>query len=374
MARIIDERHGRVRLYQERGRGGLWLRWTEGHSQKKRKVATKASGPELEEARRNALRLDDRLERVAVGIEVGNDPQLDLSKLLDDFCRWKKGRYVMPAEIESIRRCVQGIFDWSGWTRLDQVTRRGVERYLDHLRDDLKRSARTQDKHQSCLKSLFRWADDEGRIATSPLKGLRKRTGPETRVRQIFGERALPPAIMRQAKNGPPWQPTAVALGYYGALRLREVRELPWARVLFKTKEIELRPEDQKNKRHSFVAMSPELVEVLRIHKARHPERANEASVVCMGMPLDPSREHRAMLARAGIPYRDAQNRVGDFHALRHSRLTHLARDGMSLAELQDFARHSDPKITRKYVRENQAGVRRALARTARKQRKGNRR
>jgi hypothetical protein len=202
----IDERHGRVRLYEEKARGGLWLRWTEGHRQKKRKVATKARGAELEEARRHALRLDDRLERMAVGIEVGNDPQLDLSKLLDDFCRWKRGRYVMPAEIESIRRCVQAIFDWSGWTRLDQVTRRGVERYLDHLRDDLKRSARTQDKHQSCLKSLFRWADDEGRIATSPLKGLRKRAGPETRVRGEVGKEEktmkMPEIVMESPLEG----------------------------------------------------------------------------------------------------------------------------------------------------------------------------
>lgn len=37
-------------------------------------------------------------------------------------------------------------------------------------------------------------------------------------------------------------------------------------------------------------------------------------------------------------------------HDLRHTRLTDLSKSGMSLVELQNFAAHSDPKTTSKYI------------------------
>lgn len=45
---------------------------------------------------------------------------------------------------------------------------------------------------------------------------------------------------------------------------------------------------------------------------------------------------------------------LGEFghssHDLRHTRLTDLSNEGMSLVMLQNFAGHSDPKTTSKYV------------------------
>ena len=54
----------------------------------------------------------------------------------------------------------------------------------------------------------------------------------------------------------------------------------------------------------------------------------------------------RADLADAGIPYRDDAGCVVDFHALRGTCLSWLANEGMPLKVLQDYARHSDPKLT----------------------------
>lgn len=54
----------------------------------------------------------------------------------------------------------------------------------------------------------------------------------------------------------------------------------------------------------------------------------------------------KADLAVAGIPYRDARNKVADFHALRVSYVTNLARAGVPLAVAQRLARHSSPVLT----------------------------
>ncbi len=55
-------------------------------------------------------------------------------------------------------------------------------------------------------------------------------------------------------------------------------------------------------------------------------------------------------LERAGIPY-ETDDGVADFHAAgRHSHITELLRNGASLPEAKELARHSDVKMTMKYT------------------------
>ncbi|TWT41394.1 Tyrosine recombinase XerC [Botrimarina hoheduenensis] len=56
-------------------------------------------------------------------------------------------------------------------------------------------------------------------------------------------------------------------------------------------------------------------------------------------------------LERAGIAYRDSKGRVADFHAAgRHTHITELLRNGASLPEAMELARHSDVRMTMKYT------------------------
>lgn len=57
----------------------------------------------------------------------------------------------------------------------------------------------------------------------------------------------------------------------------------------------------------------------------------------------------RADLAAAGVPYSVETvegPKFADFHALRHTYLSSLAASGVGPKELQDLARHSDPRLT----------------------------
>src|SRR5438094_1044587 len=54
----------------------------------------------------------------------------------------------------------------------------------------------------------------------------------------------------------------------------------------------------------------------------------------------------RIDLAAAGIPFADADGRVCDFHAWRHSFITLLERSGVSPKLAQELARHSDIRLT----------------------------
>ena len=54
----------------------------------------------------------------------------------------------------------------------------------------------------------------------------------------------------------------------------------------------------------------------------------------------------RRDLDEAGIPYRDDAGRVADFHSLRHTFITNLARGGVHPKVAQALARHSTITLT----------------------------
>ena len=56
-------------------------------------------------------------------------------------------------------------------------------------------------------------------------------------------------------------------------------------------------------------------------------------------------------LERVDIPYRDKMGRVADFHAAgRHTHITELLRNGASVPEAKELARHSDVRMTMRYT------------------------
>jgi integrase len=98
-----------------------------------------------------------------------------------------------------------------------------------------------------------------------------------------------------------------------------------------------------KNRRKSVQPLPPDVAEALRRYLPSRPA----------GCPLWPGTWHkdaaemlRLDLEVAGIPYRDSDGRVADFHALRHSYITLLERSGVSPKLAQELARHSDIRLT----------------------------
>lgn len=282
----------------------------------------------------------------------------DLQDLLTDFIRAKRRQYISEKQLKALECECRKIIDWLDCT-IAEVDREKIELFLDGLADN-GRCARTQNKYLTSIKGLFRWADLEDRIDKNPLLAIRPRKGPKVRVRQVFNAEQMV-RIAKAAESGPEWQALAVALGYYAGMRLREVKGLQWGRVDLERGMIELRPQDQKGKKHSYIPMADRLREMLAGAKEKAADISADA-LVLPSIPEIPSLHHRAMLERAGIPYVDKMGRVADFHALRHTCLNMMGEAGIALAWIQDFARHAKPETTRIYVRVNEDGMRKAAA------------
>ena len=98
-----------------------------------------------------------------------------------------------------------------------------------------------------------------------------------------------------------------------------------------------------KNRREAVQPLAPDVAEALRGYLAGRP-----ASLpVWPGEWFTNAAEMlRLDLEAAGMPYRDAEGHVCDFHALRHSYVSLLARSGVHPKGAQELARHSDIKLT----------------------------
>lgn len=102
-----------------------------------------------------------------------------------------------------------------------------------------------------------------------------------------------------------------------------------------------------KHRRKDVLPLHPELVAMLREWlKGRRPTEK-----------LFPGLENKKTwfmvkkdLKRAGIEYETAEG-IADFHAAgRHSHITELLRNGTSLSEAKELARHSDVNMTMRYT------------------------
>jgi hypothetical protein len=102
--------------------------------------------------------------------------------------------------------------------------------------------------------------------------------------------------------------------------------------------------EYSKRRREDTLPLRPELANELRLFLARHAPAAP-------AFPRMPEREHvaemfRADVEAAGIAYRDEAGLVADFHALRHTFISNLARGGVHPKTAQALARHSTITLT----------------------------
>lgn len=109
--------------------------------------------------------------------------------------------------------------------------------------------------------------------------------------------------------------------------------------------------------------MRTDLAELIRPWLADHPANRRIFDV--------PHLHHRTAhmvrhdLALAGLPYRDDNGKVADFHSLRVSFVSAVVRAGASIKEAQTLARHCDPSLTFKiYAKTSLHDLGRALAAT----------
>ena len=143
-----------------------------------------------------------------------------------------------------------------------------------------------------------------------------------------------------------------VALVYLLALgtglRRGELRRLRWQDVDFERARLSVPAASATSRRDQTVDLHPTLVAALR--DAR-PVDALPSATVVPPRALPNSVTFDADVEAAGIPKIDPSGRVCDFHALRHTAITWVARAGNTPSRVvQAVGRHASLRTTERYL------------------------
>ncbi|MCL1999929.1 MAG: site-specific integrase, partial [Planctomycetes bacterium] len=227
-----------------------------------------------------------------------------------------------------------------------------------HLADWVNRSVlsqQTRNHYIQHLRQFCAWMVDNDRASVSPLRMLKKKAV----TKKCRESRALTSLEFAHFINTARIDSGVVekldgasrAVLYVVArrtgLRWSELRSLKRSRFDLHDEKpvIHIGKADEKHPRGLPIPLSKDAAKLLREYFAAHP--APSEAPAFMLSPRNVGAEMvRYDLARAGIPYRDEQGLIYDFHALRGQLATDLARGGIAPQKAQKAMRHSTMDLT----------------------------
>ena len=255
-----------------------------------------------------------------------------------------------------IRRIIEGC----EWEKIGDLNADDVEGFILEYQEEVDLSNRTYNHYLQAIDSFGNWlAHPKRRIVQSnPFAGIPRRNS-EVDIRHA--RRALTPKefasllkaargseILVQCYDGET-RARIYTLSYMTGLRKGEVASLTKGSFKLRGKQptVTVQAGDSKHRRKDVLPLHPQLVAELKVWLK---DLAKDDSL----FPLLAKRKAYKMVQKdlelAGIPYRTDEG-VADFHAVgRHTHITELLRNGASLAEAKELARHTDVRMTMKYT------------------------
>jgi integrase len=240
--------------------------------------------------------------------------------------------------------------------RLPDLSGDRVQDALKALREE-GLSLGTVNSHRTSIRSFSKWAWKSGRLSSDVLAGV---SGYNAKEDRRHDRRTLAIDELRRlieaAHVGPTWREMtgpARALCYrlavttglrYGEIKSITPESFDWTAA---PPTVTAAAAYTKNGDPATLPLPRDLADDLRAH----------AEAIPRGSPVFALTDDRgaamlrADLARAGIPYRDANGLVYDFHALRCQLATNADAAGVSPRVVQKLMRHSTLELTGRYTR-----------------------
>jgi integrase len=311
------------------------------------------------EMERLAARLEDEARRTRAGLV---DPKATrhreqarrpLAEHLDDWsvALLAKGNTAKHAHMA--RHHARRLIGLAGAERVGDLSPSAVQGDLAARRDDKKKSLQTCNHALRAIEGFSRWMHRDGRMPDDPLAHLSAFNAKED------------PRHERGALSDAEFEALCVAtraagdfrglsgidramlylVASYTGLRASELASLTTASFDLDSSSPSVRVAvaATKNRQGAILPIRPDLADLLRPLLAG---RAAGAAVWPGSWAERSSEMLQADLARAGIPYVDAEGRYRDFHALRHRFGTALALANVPPKVAQSLMRHSSITLT----------------------------
>ena len=241
--------------------------------------------------------------------------------------------------IYELKNRIRRLIKECAWKQLKDVTADSFQTW----RATQTLSPKTLNEYLGSISSLLNWMEKHERIARNPLQHVQKvqGNGAQVRPRRAFSDDEMQRLLAIAGARKVVYL-TAVYTGLrrseLAALELRDLHsegEKPF---------INARASTTKNHQQAVIALHPELLAALRLHVTSLP--AGGSRIFAGVMPT--MKQFKADLKAAGIEFVNATGHRADFHSLRHTLATNLARAGTAPRVAMEIMRHSDMRLTAK--------------------------
>jgi len=304
-----------------------------------------------------------------------------LAAHLDDFKTALRSKGVTVKHVELLAVRIKRILDECGFKRWADIRSGPILSTLSDMAasqidekgsEDRGISAQTLNFYLQAMKQFCRWAVKDRRIAESPIAHL---TGVNVKTDRRHDRRALTTDEMRQlfsyltdapTRFGVPGATRAMLyrIAVETGLRANELRSLTRTSFSFggKTATVTVDAAYSKRRRQDVVPLRPETAKMLRTFLKATSEgqpvfRLPDVLAKMFKVDLTAARanwiaeakttaERKTRMESQFLKYKDKSEHVADFHALRHTFISNLARGGVHPKLAQDLARHSDVNLT----------------------------
>ena len=294
--------------------------------------------------------IDGELDRVAEHKQLPICEQLDAFKesLADN-----SGKYV-KLTMTRVRRIVEG----SGFGKIVDIEAEAVQTFLRKLRKENDLGHRTYNHYLQAIDAFCNWCVVTKRLLRNPILGIeRLNAAVDVRhprralsalevVKLLESARSSGASIQRFTGEQ---RARIYLMSYMTGLRRKELASLtPRSFALNASPPtITVEAACSKHRRKDVLPLHPDLVTMLR----KWLKGLSSAD------KLFPKLDRRKTwlmvkkdLERVGIPYENEEG-IADFHASgRHTYITELLRNGATLPEAKNLARHSDINMTMRYT------------------------
>jgi integrase len=238
--------------------------------------------------------------------------------------------------------------------RIRELRRIGPPPTINKPRKKL--SPQTCEHYLARAREFAGWLVTRGFLAVNPLHGLQAYSADvisqtKTRQRRALSAQeqadlvTLTDSLPTRWNMAGPERSLLYRMALRTGLRAKELRTLKVANFNFFARSVTVLAADAKARRQDTLPLASDLVQLLKEHFAG---KLPEASAFT---PLSTARYCRMLrddLKDLGIEYQDALGRFADFHALRHTYGTDLARVAMPSVH-KKLMRHAKIETTEKY-------------------------
>lgn len=330
----------------------------------------------------------ERRARLArLGLRDPRLPYFPIAEHLEDYGKHLQAKGVRERHRQDTLRNLRRFVEHQNIRIAAELTRERAEAFMvaERSRTKLGRpnqktaetqkvSVRTVNRIRELLRAFGRWLYESNRLTDRPFKGLPKMRDREGR--RIVRRALTTDEIARLLAAAPQARAAVYLTAVTTGLRRRELSDLKLHHLALDDPGdawAHLPGELTKNGKPASVALPAETVQALKELEANRDQLLREAKawarrrqgkrdgyVFPGGVPN--IKTYRRDLDAAGIPYETDAGRV-DFHALRGTFCTMLAKAGVPLTTAQKMMRHCDPALTANfYTSTLQADHQRAVA------------